>query len=820
MIESPGRVYPFLIWVIYFLMPESKQFYRSTISSVVIPGIVFILLVSGLFLALNARQAEVLSSALTESQSIAKKLDAVAELIEIARRRTSLTLQMAYQEDPFKRDEISLKLNAKASRFAMLRNRMMNGWLNEREKSILNGQGEYIRRTLVLQREAAELSFSDDEAGRLRGRELLVTRVYPLQVKLVNYFLALSDFLQSEEASLSQNAIGNLEYYKYVYRLMVLLVMLAAAALAFYMVKKIRAAEKMLAQEKEKAHVTLRSIDDAVISVNRDGLIEYINPKALAIFSLKPGEKIDCHVNEFLQNTLVNYYEQIRQCIDRILLSEGFITGIRGVHISPQARPEQVLSASISPIIEQNEQVSGLVISLNDITQADALLKKNQYIATHDVLTNLFNRRAFETQVKLALKDYDSSKGHMFCVIDLDQFKIVNDSAGHAAGDELLRQLANSMKPVFRKQDIFCRLGGDEFGVFLRDIDYDEAERIMQKLLDVVSSFAFSWKDNLYRISASIGMMRVDSGLMDYDYLFQAADLACYAAKNEGRNQMHYMPADADLLVQRSEEARRLKYLTQALEQGENLVLFEQAIVPISQRTEGRRHSEILLRMRGENGSIIPPMAFIPVAERYGLMSKVDCWVLRRVCEHILATPLDATIFAVNLSGQSLSSKEVMKKLVTIVFESRIPPGRLCIEVTETSAISNLEVARRFMIVLQEHGCYTALDDFGSGLSSFAYLSKMPLDYLKIDGVFIKSILTDKSSLAMVEAIHYVAKKMGLMTIAEYVEDEAMVQQLKKIGIDMAQGYYYDKPHELKLPALADQPVAVRNDDRDRRNIA
>ena len=375
------------------------------------------------------------------------------------------------------------------------------------------------------------------------------------------------------------------------------------------------------------------------------------------------------------------------------------------------------------------------------------------------------------------------------------------------------------MKPIFRDNDILCRLGGDEFGVFLKDIDFSSAQRIMQNLLDMISSFAFSWKDNLYRISASIGMVRVDSGLMDYDYLFQAADLACYAAKNEGRNQMHYMPADADLLAQRGEEAKRLKYLTQALEQGENLVLFEQAIVPISKRTEGRNHSEILLRMRGENGGIISPMAFIPVAERYGLMSKVDCWVLRRVCEHILATPLDDRIYAVNLSGQSLSSKEVMKELVTIIFESRIPPGRLCIEVTETSAISNLEVARRFLMVLQEHGCHTALDDFGSGLSSFAYLSKMPLDYLKIDGVFIKSILTDQSSLAMVEAIHYVAKKMGLMTIAEYVEDEAMVEQLKKVGIDMAQGYYYDKPHELKQASGGEQQAAS-DGDSDHRHIA
>ncbi len=756
------------------------------------------MLVAGLFLALNTRQTNQLGKAVAESREIARKLDTVTELAEIMRERTNLTLQMVYTPDPFERDQMAMRLDEKASRFARLRSHMVEGWLNAAENQVLKGQSAYILEALKFQRQAAELAQSDDATQRRQAVKILATRVYPNQLEVIRLFIQLSGFLEKEGAELSRLAIQNLQFYKLVYRWMVLIVLLTAMAMALIMIRKMRRAEQSLAQEKEKAQVTLRSIDEAVISVGGDGVIDYVNPKTLALFALPAQEVVGRHINTLLQHSLIEYYTGISQYIEQTLKSDGFLTGIKDYRVSLRERPQQVLSVSISPISDRRDSVCGLVVSLKDITEADALLKKNQFIASHDALTELLNRRAFEEVVRQTLKNYQSEKGHMFCVIDLDQFKIVNDAAGHAAGDELLRQLASAMKQVFRSNDVFCRLGGDEFGAMLKDIDQQQAHRIMQDLLQVISAFTFRWKENLYRISASIGMVRVDSGLMDYDYLFQAADLACYAAKNEGRNQLHYMPPNADLLVQRAEEAQRLKYLTQALEKGEKLVLFQQSIVPISPRTEGRKHVEILLRMRGEAGNIISPMAFIPVAERYGLMSKVDCWVLRQVCNHILATPLDHTVYAVNLSGQSLSSKEIMKELVTIIFESRVPPERLCIEVTETSAIANLEVARRFMIVLQEHGCYTALDDFGSGLSSFAYLSKMPLDYLKIDGVFIQSILKDKSSLAMVEAIHYVAKKTGLITIAEYVEDEAMLQQLKKIGIDMAQGYYYDKPHELK----------------------
>jgi len=488
----------------------------------------------------------------------------------------------------------------------------------------------------------------------------------------------------------------------------------------------------------------------------------------------------------------------IWKCIQQILDVDNAIRESSNIQFGLKSNPGIILRANVSSIVDANHRVSGVVISFHDITESQKLMNKIQHQASHDALTGLFNRRAFEEKVVQMIRLYNNNN-HSFCIIDLDQFKIVNDSAGHAAGDEMLKQIAEVMKSVLRKSDLLSRLGGDEFGVFISNVTPPQAIIVAEKLLDAIQSFGFYWDDNVYRVGASIGIVNVSAEFTDYDYLYQAADSACYIAKNEGRNRIHLMPMDAEVLNKKAKETEYLQHLNKTLDNGQ-FILYGQRIEPISLRATGRKHVEVLLRMRGDDGEIIPPMAFIPIAERYGLMANIDFWVLQQVCNLILAEPLDDTVYAVNLSGLTLSSTEHMGKILSMIHDCKLPPGRLCLEVTETVAIANLDIASKFMTALQGYGCTIALDDFGSGLSSFSYLNNLPLDYLKIDGIFVKSMEQDKSSIILIEAIHTVGKKLGLITIAEYAETKSTVDKLKKIGIDMAQGYYFDKPHELIMP--------------------
>ena len=579
-------------------------------------------------------------------------------------------------------------------------------------------------------------------------------------------------------------------------RLLLMTMLAGGLLILLFMIQVIRRMEARLLKERQKADVTLGNISDAVISVDRKGQIEYANPVAASLFGRPLKELESLSIIELLGGGGEGV-EALSDRIRQILEQSARETGVEQFRIRLAHRPKQVLSVSLSLISTRPGEIQGLVLSFRDISESEALLDKVRYLASHDALTSLLNRRAFEQSVRQRLENFKGGEEYVYGIFDLDQFKIINDSAGHMAGDELLRQLSAHLQALMPPGGLLCRLGGDEFAFFLRSSDEQATLDFVHKLLDRIEGFAFTWEDNIYRLTASVGLVPVKSGLIDYDHLYRSADLACYTAKNEGRNRWQFAPMDADLLREKSKESARLKYLAGSLEKGENLVLFMQEIVPISPRMKGHQHAEVLIRMRGVDGKVVPPMAFLPLAERYGLMEKIDRWVLQRVCDYIAGQPADRTVLAVNLSGQSLSSVAAMKELLRIIIDSRIPPQRLCIEVTETVAIGNLETAIRFMDVLRERGCSIALDDFGSGLSSFSYLSNLPLDYIKIDGVFIRRMAEDPAAQATVEAIHFIANKLGLRTVAEFVGDEESVRQLKNIGIDLAQGYHYGYPVPL-----------------------
>ncbi len=775
----------------------SRTLLRSRIVPIVLTGFALILLMVGGFWYALSRQSQELIDVLDSSRDILREMELIESLTELARSRALLTQRMLFIRDPFKRDEIRLELARRAAQFALQRRELRQMPPDPRLIRLLDAQRPFIQRAFEEQQRAEDLALENDLKAREEAGRLLATRVYPAQAGIIDRFLEMQRIEKSRLMKIMEEARNLEQSQKNLQWTLILLMLAGGLLIILFMIRAIRGMERRLLHEREKAAVTLGSISDAVISTDEQGLVEYANPVAAGLFGLPLPKLKALPVIDLLETRLSNGRALVAQ-LRAMLESGGYPSGVANFRVGFRGRPRQALSVSLSPISIEPGVHRGLVLSFRDVSESEELLNKVRYLASHDTLTNLLNRRAFEQRVRKRLQQQKPGQEHVFGLMDLDQFKIINDSAGHAAGDELLRQLSRQLSPLFGSGDLLCRLGGDEFAFFLMNAGEQRAVQVARRLLDTVEGFAFSWEDNIYRCTASLGLVPVRGGLIDYDYLYQSADLACYTAKNEGRNRWHFLTLQADLQQQKVQEAARLKYLTHSLERGDNLLLFKQLIEPISPRMEGHRHAEVLIRMRGVDGKVVSPMAFLPLAERYGLMVKLDRWVLKRVCDYIAEHPKERTVYAVNLSGQSLSSLPAMKELLGIIIESRIPAERLCIEVTETVAIGNLDIARKFMKALRQRGCSIALDDFGSGLSSFSYLSSLPLDYIKIDGVFVRRMAEDRAARVTVEAVHFIARKLGLRTVAEFVEDADSVRRLQKIGIDLAQGYHYGKPEPLE----------------------
>lgn len=453
---------------------------------------------------------------------------------------------------------------------------------------------------------------------------------------------------------------------------------------------------------------------------------------------------------------------------------------------------------------------------VRDITERkraeDALRESEQRLAwqaSHDALTGLANRREFERCLEQAITTASTqSQPHCLCYLDLDQFKIINDTCGHRAGDELLRQIAALLQAQVRSTDILARLGGDEFGLLLYDCPPDQALKIANTLRWSLQEFRFIWQEKTFSLGVSIGLTMIDQQGADLNCVLSAADAACYAAKSRGRNRVHLYQSDDMELAKQQGEMQWAVRITQALEE-DRFCLYYQPIVATQQANLQEEHYEVLLRLRDEAGQLVPPMAFIPAAERYNLMHLIDRWVIRTLFaaqgQHYRAAwqryqpEIDRCLYAINLSGASINDEQFIDFLHEQFTLHQVPPQVICFEITETVAIANLTRAIQLMRELKQLGCRFALDDFGSGMSSFAYLKSLPVDYLKIDGNFIKDILKDPTDLAMTEAINQVGHVMGLQTIAEFVENDRIFEVIKALGVDYAQGYGIARPRPFVL---------------------
>ncbi len=538
-------------------------------------------------------------------------------------------------------------------------------------------------------------------------------------------------------------------------------------------------------------------IQGRILSINRFGA-ELLG---LSIDQLEGRSMLDF---TFLDDVLT-FQGLLASCVDQPdIVHKQDIRNIRG-------DGEIIWVRQSARLIINEKQEKELLIVSEDITETRKLTEKIAYQATHDALTNLVNRSEFEQHIQRALEYARTYKvEHVLCYLDLDQFKIVNDTCGHIAGDELLRQLGSTLKKSIRQHDVLARLGGDEFGILMQNCTLDNAIKAAEKIRALIRDFHFAWEDGNFTVGVSIGITAINSTSGNKVDLLKEADTACYAAKERGRDRVHVFRPDDEELALRQGEMQWVGKIHIALEEN-RFCLFGQRIMAITDQTpDVGFHFETLIRLRDEKGHMVPPGAFLPAAERYNLSPSIDRWVFSTILEWLSGNPSflqQLSVCSINLSGLSLSEDNFLDFIIHEFARWSVPARKICFEITETAAISNLTNATNFITRLKKEQCLFSLDDFGSGLSSFGYLKNLPVDYLKIDGLFVKEIETDPVDLAMVRSINEVGHVMGKQTIAEFVENDAILKILKTLGVDYAQGYGIGKPVPLDELLLFNNPI-------------
>ena len=572
-----------------------------------------------------------------------------------------------------------------------------------------------------------------------------------------------------------------------------LLGVLVFSVMHFVPLRALRRATNALFEEKERAETTLNSISEAVVTTDAIGNVRYANPSAERLLGrmLKTIQGkalsdavmlIDGSTRETIENTLY------RALAERRVVScagNGELRRFDDTHVAVEERS--------APIFGQDGEIVGGVVVLREVSESRAYHLQRSWEAAHDLLTSLVNRREFESRVLAALTDVQSRRhSHVICYMDLDRFKLVNDSCGHAAGDELLVQITRLMQSRIRESDTLARLGGDEFGILLDGCDPQRGQVIAAEILAAVRDFQFSWESKLFTIGVSIGLTTITAEHQTVAEVLGEADSACYWAKEQGRNRVCvYLSSDMDLAARRSETSWVARINAAFAEN--RFVLYHQSYRALNPSSEVREHLEILLRMIGEDGELILPGRFLPAAERYNLISDIDRWVINEVFSHYNEIVADrggaALTCAINLSGASINSEGFLEFIRKKVLQYRLKPGAICFELTETVAVNNMQAAANFVRECKEMGIQFALDDFGTGTSSFGYLRNLPVDYLKIDGGFVRNIENDTVDLAMTETINRIGHIMGKRVVAEFAENEAIIEALRAMGVDFAQGY-------------------------------
>ncbi len=556
---------------------------------------------------------------------------------------------------------------------------------------------------------------------------------------------------------------------------------------------------RALHEEKELAQVTLASIGDGVITADALGRVRYLNPTAEALTGWSAEEAAGQPLAEVL--LLLDEATGAPLAISPLPASSPGAEAVAGGSVALVRRDGKrfAISHSISTIRDAGGEAVGSVLVFRDITERQLLHLQLAHQASHDAMTGLPNRQSFEAKLRHALQAARADgRRSALCYMDLDQFKLINDTCGHAAGDQMLREVAVLLQERIGNSDVLARLGGDEFGLLLADCDGEEALRRARELERALADLQFEWQQASFRVGASIGVVPIAPGFGTVADLLSAADHACYIAKERGRQRVQLYQQDDAELMRRHGEMEWVVRIQDALNEG-RLELWAQPIARVGRVSPAG--CELLLRMREPDGALLAPRDFILAAERYGLMPQIDRWVVTHALATLAAQPAAArqavALYSINLSALSLGDETFLEFLAARLDESTLSPSALCFEITETAAVANLPQALRLIGQLRRLGCSFALDDFGSGMSSYGYLKDLPVDYLKIDGSFIQDLLSDPLDRAMVESINRIAHMMGIETVAESVSNPALARELEAMGVDWLQGHWVGRPQPL-----------------------
>jgi len=729
-----------------------------------------------------------------------KKSRLIAQMYNAARDRTNKLYSMVSSEDVFHYEELYVKFNKDGARFAVARLELLDMNLAEHERFLLSEQSRFSKQAIPVQLRVVDLMYAGKPAAAL---DLLTNKAVPAQQKALEVLRQLQNYqrINANETSLKTQATQQ-RTVNLLYLLSGLTIFLSII-IAIYVVRRNKNIEQDIYLDKELAELTLNSIGDAVITTDINGRIMMMNPNAETLTGWTNITAQNKHINSIFH--IVNEDSQHRfiNPIEDVLTSGETVHSSSSEILIDRHEKQYGIEHSVAPIKDRNNKILGLIIVFRDVTETRALTNQLNHEATHDNLTGLVNRREFEIRLDHAFLNVRADNiEYALCFMDLDQFKLINDTCGHNAGDELLRQISTILKQKIRKSDTLARLGGDEFGVLLEACSLTKAEQIAFILLRAINDFRFTWQGQSFDIGVSIGVAPITALTANISELLSAADTACFLAKDKGRNRIHiYHPEDSELEKHRG-EVLWVQRINEAIDE-DNLILYYQPIVSLNQEEPAASHYEILVRMTNASGELIPPMAFIPAAERYKLMPSVDKWVIRNAFFNIQniyqssGDTLKPCMFTINVSGQSLSTSDFSRYILDQLENHEINPSNICFEITETAAIANMTSAVKFITDLKKNGCHFALDDFGSGLSSFSYLKTLPVDYIKIDGSFVRDICDDKTDHAFVESITQIAHVMNIKTIAEFVEDQRVLNELRHIGVDYAQGYYISTPAPL-----------------------
>jgi len=688
----------------------------------------------------------------------------------IHKRQISLRNLYIYT-DYFERDDERMRFYSYAQEFVEIRNALLKFLKDDKEIAIYNKIVSVSAQAYPLQNELVELAMSDfsitEVEERLRATFNLQSNVIKLLTQLLKY--------QQQTAQESLSKAG--ETYENTRLLILSLGPVTAILVLIIAIQVIRRTTSQTRKIRELSKVPIEN-PSPVIRVKNDGTILFVNEASYCLledWGCSLGEKVPRKWHDIIKSMGANNskIESIITCKNKIyaftiasFANEGYVNFYG-----------------------------------KDITDSERMKKEIAYQASHDSLTGLNNRREFENRLRQLLHSTQQEKiEHALLYMDLDQFKVVNDTCGHAAGDRLLKQISSLMLRKIRSSDTLARLGGDEFGIILTSCSQKKASQIANNILQLIKDFHFVWQGKNFQIGVSIGVVSITPESGSLSELLSAADSACYIAKESGRNRVCSFGAKDSTIKQKHGEMEWVRHINDALK-NDNFVLYFQKIIPFIADSTNTVHGEILLRMKNSRGDLISPAAFIKSAERYDLMNNIDRWVINASLRTIGAqhAQCNENIIAcsINLSGQSIGSEGFLDFLVESIKTSRVSPNHICFEITETAAIANIDSAIYFIDTLKEMGCRFALDDFGSGLSSFSYLKNLNVDYLKIDGSFVRDVHTDSVNRSIVEAINRVGHELGMKTVAEFVENQEIADTIIDIGVDYGQGFGLDKPKEL-----------------------